>query len=49
MRVLAGPTEATAIGNLGAQMIPDGVFMDLSAFRLAVGESFHVKEFLPKG
>ena len=49
MRVLAGPTEATAIGNLGAQMIPDGVFTDLSAFRLAVGESFHVKEFLPKG
>ncbi len=49
MRVLAGPTEATAIGNLGAQLIRDGVFTDLSAFCLAVGESFHVKEFLPKG
>lgn len=49
MRVLAGPGEATAIGNIGAQMLRDGVFSDLSVFRLSVGKSFNVKEFLPKG
>ena len=39
-RVNAGPGEATAIGNLGAQMLADGVFEDLSAFRKCVRESF---------
>ncbi|NLC73959.1 MAG: rhamnulokinase [Clostridiales bacterium] len=43
--VLAGPGEATAIGNLGAQMIADGVFKDLFEFRRCVRESFGVKEY----
>ena len=43
--VLAGPGEATAIGNIGAQMISDGVFADLFAFRKAVYTSFGVKEY----
>ena len=44
-RVLAGPGEATAIGNLGAQMIADGAFADLKEFRGCVFESFGVKEY----
>ena len=43
--VFAGPTEATAIGNLGAQMIADGVFTDLKDFRRGVKRSFTVKEY----
>lgn len=39
-RVLAGPAEATAIGNLGAQMLADHVFQDLGEFRRVVRESF---------
>ena len=43
--VLAGPGEATAIGNIGAQMIADGVFADLMDFRKTVYTSFGVKEY----
>ena len=43
--VLAGPSEATAIGNLMAQMIEDKVFTDLKAARRCVYESFEIKEF----
>lgn len=49
MRVLAGPGEATAIGNIGAQMIEDGVFSDLSAFQKCVYKSFGVETYLPDG
>ncbi|MCR4998325.1 MAG: rhamnulokinase [Lachnospiraceae bacterium] len=45
--VLAGPSEATALGNIGAQMIADGVFADLKSFRGCVAESFALKEFRP--
>lgn len=45
--VYAGPSEATAIGNIMAQMICDGVFKDLKEARSCVFESFEVKEFLP--
>ncbi len=43
--VYAGPTEATAIGNLVAQMIADGVFTDLSQARENIFKSFEVKEY----
>lgn len=43
--VLAGPGEATAIGNLGCQMIADGVFRDLFDLRRCVYTSFGVKEY----
>ena len=46
-RVLAGPSEATALGNIGSQMIADGVFADLKSFRGCVAESFVLKEFRP--
>ncbi len=45
--VLAGPSEATAIGNIGCQMIADGVFEDLFALRRTVYTSFGVKEYRP--
>ena len=43
--VYAGPVEATAIGNIMAQMIKDGVFEDLADARACVYESFDVKEY----
>ena len=46
--VYAGPTEGTALGNLAAQMIADGAFEDLAAFRAALPGSFEIKEYLPK-
>lgn len=44
-KVLAGPSEATAIGNLMAQMIEGKVLTDLKAARRCVYESFEIKEF----
>lgn len=41
-KVSAGPSEATAIGNVIVQMLCDGVFKDLSAARTCVRESFDV-------
>ncbi len=46
--VYAGPTEGTALGNLAAQMIADGAFADLAAFRKALPGSFEIREYLPK-
>ena len=43
-RVFAGPIEATAVGNLMAQMLKDGVFADLDEARKVVAKSFDVKE-----
>ena len=46
--VYAGPTEGTALGNLAAQMIADGAFADLAAFRAALPGSFEIREYRPK-
>ena len=46
--VYAGPTEGTALGNLAAQMIADGAFADLAAFRAALPGSFEIREYLPQ-
>ena len=46
--VYAGPTEGTALGNIAAQMIADGAFADLAAFRAALPGSFEITEYLPK-
>ena len=47
--VYAGPTEATAIGNLLAQMIEYQEFPNVNKARAAVGKSFPMKKFQPKG
>ena len=43
-KVLAGPSEATAIGNLAAQMIADSVFTDAKEARKAIYNSFEIKK-----
>lgn len=43
--VLAGPVEATAIGNIVAQLISKGVFKNLGEARQAIRESFDIKIF----
>ena len=44
-KVIAGPTEATAIGNLLMQMIALGEIKDLAEGRKLVADSFALKEF----
>lgn len=44
LRVLAGPSEATAAGNIAAQMIALG---DLGSLAL-IRDSFEIGEFLPR-
>ena len=46
--VYAGPGEATAVGNLMAQMIKNGELSDLTAARTCVYESFDIKTYQPK-
>ena len=43
-KVIAGPVEATAIGNLIMQMIGAGEIKDLSEARKIVRKSFDIKE-----
>ena len=43
--VLAGPTEATAIGNIMCQMIASGRFKNLMEARKCVMESFDIKKY----
>ena len=43
--VLAGPVEATAIGNIVAQLISKNEFKDLGEARQAIKESFDIKKF----
>lgn len=43
--VYAGPTEATAIGNVVAQMIADGAFNSLEEARENIFKSFEVKVY----
>ena len=45
--VLAGPTEATAVGNLMVQMMAKGVWKDLKAARQCVYDSFEIQVYEP--
>ncbi len=47
-KVYSGPTEATAIGNIGAQMIADSVFDGIIDFRKCVYESFEIDSYEPR-
>lgn len=46
--IFTGPTEATAVGNLSAQMIAAGELNDLKDARRCIFESFEIKEFNDK-
>lgn len=46
LRVLAGPAEATAIGNLAAQMIAAGGFADYREARACILKSCEVKSYV---
>lgn len=47
-QVYAGPTEATAIGNLEAQMLAAGEFESVEAARRCIFRSFGVKTYEPE-
>lgn len=47
--IVAGPGEATALGNILAQMLQAGVFKNLQEARGAVALSFPLRKFYPKG
>jgi rhamnulokinase len=46
--VLAGPVEATAIGNVLVQAIAMGDVASLSELRSIVRESFSIESFVPQ-
>ena len=43
--VYAGPTEATAIGNLSAQIIAKGELIGLQEARNCIYDSFEIKRY----
>ncbi|MEN8904420.1 MAG: rhamnulokinase [Clostridiales bacterium] len=47
-KVLAGPTEASALGNFLVQMITSGCINDISEGRKIIKNSFEIKEYTPK-
>ena len=46
-RVLAGPTEATALGNLGMQILATGAASSLEEVRRVIAQSYPVQVFEP--
>jgi len=46
-KVLAGPTEATAIGNVVAQMLAKGEFATKIEARDAIAKSFEITSYKP--
>ena len=47
--VVAGPVEATAIGNIAIQAITSGELSDLAEARELIARSFPMKTYQPKG
>ncbi len=47
-KVIAGPVEATAVGNIMAQMIAKKAVKDLTAGRQLIAKSFDIKEIMPE-
>jgi rhamnulokinase len=46
--VIAGPVEATALGNVMVQAIATGQLKDIAEGRKLIGESFNVKQYNPR-
>lgn len=47
-KVIAGPNEATAIGNILVQLIAEGTFNDLKEARLWLSSQIKLEEYKPK-
>jgi sugar (pentulose or hexulose) kinase len=47
-RVVAGPVEATAVGNLMMQAVAKGALGSIAQAREVIGTSFAVEEYLPR-
>lgn len=47
-RTLAGPIEATALGNVAMQAIADGAWEDVRQARQIIGASSEMREYLPR-
>ena len=45
--IYAGPTEATAVGNIASQMIAAGELFDLKEARKSIFNSFEIKQYTP--
>ncbi len=45
--VVAGPSEATALGNIAMQMLATGVVVSLAEARQVIDRSFPVERFEP--
>lgn len=48
-RVVAGPVEATAIGNIMMQAVASGAVGSIAEAREVIRRSFEVEEFTPHG
>ena len=46
--VIAGPTEATAIGNIAVQAVTKGIFASIAEARSVIRNSFTLKEYQPQ-
>jgi rhamnulokinase len=49
LRVVAGPVEATALGNIGMQMVATGAAASISDARAIIDASFPTETFEPSG
>ena len=49
INVMAGPVEATALGNIAVQLIATGEISDLTEARKIIRDSFDIKEYSPVG
>ena len=47
-QIVAGPSEATSIGNILSQMIHEGIFPDVMSARECIKRSFEVKIYDPE-
>lgn len=48
-KVVAGPIEATAFGNIAVQLIQNGIVKDLKEARKIIAASVSIKEYIPRG
>ncbi|WP_428946161.1 rhamnulokinase [Pantoea sp. FN060301] len=45
--VIAGPVEASTLGNIGSQLIAAGAVQDVPHFRQLIKQNFHLKTYTP--